>query len=138
MHVQDFIECRESEAERIESWDSSPVYVCDRMGEYIEDNGFYDVEGAILDSLEDQGLQSPELEDRRDALIDRWEDRWWGPVQCCVRAGLDVASEPSGGVVGFTVGDLRRMYPEGFPTWLTEIDWDVPLSKCADSEGIWL
>ena len=40
----------------------------------------------------------------------RWDarhDRWCGPPSCCIRAGLDVAVAPSGGVVGFTVGDIR-------------------------------
>lgn len=45
-------------------------------------------------------------------------ERWFGPVNCCVRAGLDIAAEPSAGVVGFTIGDLRRMYPEGLPDWI--------------------
>ena len=49
---------------------------------------------------------------------EQWQDQWGGPVRCCVRAGLDTASAPSAGVLGFTAGDIRRMYPEGVPEWI--------------------
>lgn len=55
-----------------------------------------------------------------DAKYDDVAERWQGPVTICLRAGLDLASAPSAGVVGFTVGDLRAMYPEGVPGWLKE------------------
>ena len=48
---------------------------------------------------------------------DQWSDQWGGPVCCCIRAGLDMACGPSAGVLGFTAGDLRRMFPEGVPDW---------------------
>ena len=41
----------------------------------------------------------------------------------CVRAGLDVAVCPSGGVVGFDVGTLKRMYDGKIPDWIKE--WKV-------------
>jgi hypothetical protein len=47
-----------------------------------------------------------------------WLEQWFGPVHCCVRAGIDFASEPSAGVVGFTAGDVRRMWPDGVPDWV--------------------
>lgn len=73
-------------------------------------------------------------------------ERWFGPVCCCVRAGLDMASEPSAGVVGFTLGDLRKMYPEGIPEWVASAlrdDRDKPLTtsrlaRFKDSEPVWL
>ena len=49
---------------------------------------------------------------------EQWEQQWGGPVRYCIRAGLDCASAPSAGVVGFTAGDVRRMYPEGVPDWV--------------------
>lgn len=48
----------------------------------------------------------------------QWDEQWGGPVHCCVRAGLDFAAAPSQGVIGFTAGDVRRMYPEGVPDWV--------------------
>ena len=48
------------------------------------------------------------------------------PVRCCLRAGLDCACEPSMGVMGFTAGDIRRMYPEGVPDWVKgKPEWET-------------
>ena len=59
-------------------------------------------------------------------------------VSCCIRAGLDRASSPSGGVLGFTVGDLRRMYPEGLPGWVVE-GYEPPITaETPDDAGVWL
>lgn len=54
---------------------------------------------------------------------DETDDQWCGPVRCCLRMGLDLASEGSAGVLGFTAGDVRRMYPEGVPEWIAR-QWD--------------
>lgn len=51
-------------------------------------------------------------------VFEQWNEQWGGPVRCCIRAGLDMASAPSAGVIGFTAGDVRRMYPEGVPDWI--------------------
>ena len=53
-----------------------------------------------------------------ERYYEQWEDQWGSPVTCCIRAGLDMAGSPSGGVIGFTAGDVRAMYPEGVPEWL--------------------
>lgn len=58
-----------------------------------------------------------EIEDR---FREQWSEQWGGPVRCCIRAGLDVASAPSAGVCGFSAGDIRKMYPEGVPDWVKE------------------
>lgn len=57
-------------------------------------------------------------QDRESMAYDRFENDWYGPVKCCVRAGLDIASSPSAGVVGFNIGTIRTMYPEGIPEWI--------------------
>ena len=49
---------------------------------------------------------------------EQWDEQFGGPIRCCIRAGLDCASAPSAGVVGFNAGDIRAMYPEGVPEWL--------------------
>ena len=61
-------------------------------------------------------------EDIDQLFREQWDDQWGGPVCCCIRAGLDCASAPSAGVVGFTAGDLRAMYPEGVPAWVMPPD----------------
>lgn len=71
---------------------------------------------------------------------------WWrdSPAPslflCAIRAGLDVACEQSAGVIGFTVNDLRRMYPGGLPGWLVEAfgEQGPKLRAAPDSTGVWL
>lgn len=82
-------------------------------------------------------------EDRDTMAHDRFEDDWYGPVRCCLRAGLDLACEPSAGVLGFTVGTLREMYPEGIPGWIADGFLDAnespaDIRDCAPEVSIWL
>lgn len=60
-------------------------------------------------------------------LFQRVRERWLDPIETCLRAGLDFATEPSMGVFGaFTAGDLRRMYPDGVPDWVKgEVPWPI-------------
>lgn len=57
-------------------------------------------------------------------------------LHCCVRAGLDMASKQSGGVIGFNKADILRMYPSGVPHWV--MDFDVPWDEIPDDDGLWL
>ena len=70
-----------------------------------------------------------------DKALENARDQWAGPVRCCIRAGLDVAVAPSAGVLGFTTGDIRRMYPEGVPAWITE-QWDN--ARLISVKSVWL
>lgn len=80
--------------------------------------------------------------------VDPYEHKQWriyygDRVRACVRSGLDLAVAPSGGVVGFTVGDLKRMYPEGIPAWVSanfdqEGEPPVDLNKADPKDGVWL
>ena len=57
-------------------------------------------------------------EDRYSAE-ETWIDQWFGPVRCCLRAGIDFANDAhGGGVIGFTAGDVRKMWPDGVPEWV--------------------
>jgi len=104
---------------RLESWDDTRTdyrnaeqfpwgwrgnygpYVCDIVSEFLSNyNPFYwDCE-------------------EWDEAYEAWEDEWGGRIRSCIRAGLDLASQPSAGVVGFTRGDIERMYPAGVPQWI--------------------
>jgi len=71
----------------------------------------------------------------------RKQDYYTGKFYCqitsCIRAGIDVAVEPSGGVLGFTAGDIRRMFNGKVPNWVKEwfeFDFDTIL----DGEPLWL
>lgn len=69
---------------------------------------------AVVDNNDDDDAY-----DQRLRLAHKqWDEQWGGAVYCCIRAGLDMACAPSAGVVGFTAGDIRKMYPEGVPEWL--------------------
>lgn len=107
----------------VDDWDSTSGDMC--PGDHMSDIGEYYVPDYW--SLEDD-----EFEDVRD--------RWMGPATCCVRAGLDVAVSPSGGVLGFTAGDIREMYPEGVPQWVKEffdgVDGELVALHPTNIEGI--
>lgn len=69
---------------------------------------------------------------------ERKDNRFFTQIVCCIRAGFDIAVKQSGGVLGFTVGDLRRMFPNGLPAWVTK-DFVPPLTiDTPDSGSIWL
>lgn len=111
------------DVEQITDWDSKP-YPCDMMSECSQ-------------------YWNPYYWNGGDEAFRQFEDQWEGPVRCCVRAGLDLACEPSAGVVGFTVGDLRRMYPEGIPDWLAAGFYDsneqpVDIRTQPDEAAVWL
>ncbi len=72
-----------------------------------------------------EGLRDKDDWDEADALRDAIRDLYRSPVSCCIRAGFDCAVKPSGGVMGFTAGDIRRMYPEGVPDWVKNGDWET-------------
>ncbi len=74
-------------------------------------------------------------------LVDKhgeFKGKFYNQIASCIRAGLDVAvpDTSGGGVVGFTIGDIRRAYKNNIPQWLNEV-----LSLCGDEpedESIWL
>lgn len=46
--------------------------------------------------------------------------KFFNQITCCLRAGFDLAVNPSAGVIGFTAGDLRRMWNGKVPDWVME------------------
>lgn len=107
------------ETAEILDWDNAPSYVCDA------------VQTAL--SRHDHSRYNDRTGVERDC-----GNKFYEQVSCCIRAGLDVASAPSAGVIGFTVGDLRRMYPDGLPDWLT-VGYEPPITDdTPDDAGVWL
>jgi len=108
----------ENEITRIESWDDTMVddskkdyygrpvigpYVCDIVSKMFDDwNPFY---------WDDEEKQK---------AYENWDEKWGNRIRACIRAGLDLAAEPSMGVIGFTKADIERMYPEGVPKWVQQ------------------
>lgn len=111
----------EDEREQIQDWDRGPVYVGDAVSRVLDDDHYHERE-----------LANGEIEPRGN--------RFHNQVSCCVRAGLDLAAGPSAGVIGFTVGDLRRMYPLGLPAWIAgHFTEPGPIThETASETAVWL
>lgn len=96
-----------------EDWDGkNGHYLCDDVSQYFEHH----------------------LHWRREQEYGGW---FYNQIVSCIRAGFDMAVEPSGGVVGFTVGDLRRMYPRGIPGWLMN-EFTEEFKTAKNIEHVWL
>ncbi len=123
--------------ERIQDWDNSDHDGIER-GEFL-----YPVGDRVTILLEER---NPHRYHGTDSQYDRWDEHWGARVRCCIRAGLDMASAPSAGVVGFTIGDLRRMYRGTLPAWLaadftdskTKRPMDLNDKKVRDAATVWL
>ena len=145
-NVADFFDCLDSEDRlSIVNWDHSapypegssnycrtyrcPCWNCSKSNAespcpyHCEDGSIYDYASAgfVCDTCAElsENWNPYYWSDLSESEYGRRDEQFTGPVRCCIRAGLDVAVSPSMGVMGFTAGDLRRMYPEGVPDWVT-------------------
>lgn len=107
-----FFECRmdPDEWQRVVSWDyteskpgSNSCSMC--VSDHLSDIAEYHVPGY---------WSLPDGEKGDDKI-----EQWMGPATCCIRASLGMAIDggSGAGVVGFTAGDVRSMFPEGVPDW---------------------
>lgn len=104
---------------QIVDWDSGPDYICDQVENHLNRYRHYRYNERTGEETEHR-------------------NRFANQVSCCIRAGLDLASSPSAGVLGFTVGDLRRMYPEGVPDWVVN-GYEPPITpQTPDNAAVWL
>lgn len=104
---------------QIVDWDNSPSYICDAVMSHLNPHDHYKFNERTGQEIE-------------------CGNKFYDQVCCCIRAGIDCASSPSAGVMGFTVGDLRRMYPEGIPDWAIN-DFQSPITtETPDDAGVWL
>lgn len=64
------------------------------------------------------------------------ENRFFVQITCSIRAAFDIAVKQSGGVVGFTAGDIRRIWGGDVPDWVKEhyINFDT----IPDDESVWM
>lgn len=125
------------------SHDGEPVTeaLCDWIQEVIE----YELWSNPYDfatTAEAQKLNRWNNKDRFDVV--KYEkvkesiiNRACEPVHSCVRAGLDMVTG-NDGVLGFTIGDLKRMYkPDPIPDWI-HIQFAGKLLDAKDSDGVML
>lgn len=149
--VERFFNIYSDDAKEWTSWDQdSTSILCDVVDEFL----WEEKPGWCSLHWNDAGPRAarpmkPHLE---SGLSDDGEEsrfQWWrdsavvSTFTCALRAGIDVVCEPSAGVVGYSVGDLRRMYPEGLPQWLVdafaaEVPGAPTLLAARDNEAIWL
>jgi hypothetical protein len=109
----------DTDVSEIGGWDDGPSHIGDEVNNHLSSHQHYRYNEKIGEEVE-RG------------------NRFANQVSCCIRAGLDRAVAPSGGVLGFTVGDLRRMYPEGLPDWVID-GYEPPITaETPDEAGVWL
>lgn len=118
--IRQIIWILENDAADIVSWDGPGCYVGDEVSRLLYDAGHNDERQF------------------KNGNVEQIEHRFINQVTCCIRAGLDVALTPSAGVLGWTVGDLRRMYPLGLPAWVATFFVEPITSKASDEERVWL
>lgn len=58
-------------------------------------------------------------------------------VACAVRTAIDLFVSPSGGVFGFTVGDLKKAFDGIIPEWVSTL-YKSNLNMADEEESIWL
>ena len=103
--------------EDITDWDHAP-HICDWFTAALEDDDH--------------------LHYRYDGTTERpFGNRFANQVQCCIRAGFDVAVEPSAGVVGFNLGMIRRMFGDDIPQYVRDF-YREPLDLLPDDTPLWL
>lgn len=128
---------------RIESWDDTRRDTSQRdyYGHYLIGPYVCDIVSGHLENYNPFYYEGEES----DKAYEDFDERWCGRVRCCLRAGLDLAVEPSAGVLGFTKGDLERMYPEGVPKWIRD-GWgkmnaefhSVGWEDIKSTDGLWI
>lgn len=115
--------------ETVTDWDSRVRY----------GNGCYDESAG---ERVDQFLWDNRYEFERNFKNGRFElvtGRFGQMLSSCVRAGFDVAVNPSAGVIGFTVGNLRDVFDGAIPDWVAQyFDNPAALLTAGDDVGVWL
>lgn len=72
-----------------------------------------------------------------------WEDSFnltkkgYSDLSCTLRVAVDLLIKQSGGVMGYKVGDLRKVYDGSIPQEISDL-FEGGLFKAKDEEGIWL
>lgn len=109
--------------EKWEDYCQRAAYPCDSFDSYVWDRGYI-----------------------RETKHGEERGEFGSTAMCCIRAGFDIAVKPSAGVLGFDMGDMRAMFPEGFPpyvaAYLSELSNGegeaVDVSSLSDHVRIWL
>lgn len=144
--VMEFLERWSEDYVHVKNWDQSDDwdYVCDDFHSWEDDycpNFWWRIHDELVDESLDWEAREATASERAEKAQEQWTEQFMGPVRCCIRSALDMATEIGGGVVGFTLGDVRAMYPEGIPPFVRrhyEDDRQIFLDDLQDQEPIWL
>lgn len=64
--------------------------------------------------------------------------KFYYQVVCCIQVAFGLAVKPSlGGVVGYTVRDIRNIWDRDVPNWVKD-GWDAPFDSMSDETLLWL
>lgn len=127
------IECLRDFIPEDENWDSFDILRCEN----------WDYGESYIDYY--QNTRSwPGLGDRVRQLIE-WDNIYGFTNKaqtdfiCTLRVAVDLLIEQSGGVVGYTVGDLKKVFDGNIPEYLlNKFENPDKILKASDSEPIWL
>ena len=118
-----------SESHTDEEIAAAPWKLCTRKASYLCD---------YLKAHNGMGEQEPELSRERPDKHGDCETVLLTCVTVCIRAACDVAVAPSAGVVGYTCGDLRKMWGQSpLPKWACDF-FSEDITNAKDEEAIWL
>lgn len=77
------------------------------------------------------------MEFQRHSKREECTGRFYRQIVSCIRAGFDVAVKQSGGVIGFTASDVRRMWHGEVPVWVKG-HWETSFDLIPDDDYLWL
>ncbi|HUV84239.1 MAG TPA: hypothetical protein VMV86_00935 [Methanosarcinales archaeon] len=119
--------------------------IFDEVKSYFDEREFQNDWPEIMDW--DGNKDDYYLSDQVDDFFDNYRHwsrreeyytgRFYNQVTCCIRAAFDIAVEPSGGVIGFTAGDIRRMFDGQVPDWVKEF-WEDDFDSIPNDDPVWM
>jgi len=113
----------------------------ERFFDYLDEYGLWQHMISWDDSLEGEAYACDLFSELFDCYSHwsgrrQYEGRFYSQLSGCIRAGMDVAAEPSAGVIGFTVGDVRRAFRWHLPKWF--LDLYPGIGNAPAGAGVWL
>jgi len=119
--------------------------ILDEVKSYLDERDFQNDYPEIMDW--DGNKDEYYLSGNVDNFFDRYKHwnrreecytgRFYDQVTSCIRAAFDIAVEPSSGVIGFTAGDIRRIWDGQVPDWVKEF-WEDDFNSTPDDDPVWM
>lgn len=78
-------------------------------------------------------------------LCEHWDETMGDRIMTCLRLPMNFVGCRHSGVLGFTAGDVRRIWQGRVPGWVSGVLWQAEgesrwraLDQLGDAEGMWL